>query len=197
MRVGLQPRNGVVAGTGWVICRRYRDFCITGIGYLWGRSMRSLDRLATSREPDMAILDEAGKLFGERNDDRYSDCAPAIARLAEALARSGRFTVDDQILDVAIVLERIHKPDGRGISAQLQESVASLLANGSEEQTRMKEEIKHFYDVRSAIIHGPKDERKRRLLGERTEAFQAGFDLARRSVLKLLSDGPLSDRTES
>ena len=30
--VGLQPVSGEVAGTGWVICQRYCDFFITGIG---------------------------------------------------------------------------------------------------------------------------------------------------------------------
>ena len=30
--VGLQPVNGSTAGTGWVICQRYCDFFITGIG---------------------------------------------------------------------------------------------------------------------------------------------------------------------
>ena len=30
--VGLQPVRGLVAGTGWVICQRYCDFFITGIG---------------------------------------------------------------------------------------------------------------------------------------------------------------------
>ena len=31
--MGLHPVRGVVAGTGWVICQRYCDFFITGMGY--------------------------------------------------------------------------------------------------------------------------------------------------------------------
>ena len=50
--------------------------------------------------------------------------------------------------------------------------------------------MKHFYDVRSAIVHGPKDERKTRLLGERPEALRNGLELARRSIVKMLKDGP-------
>ena len=164
--------------------------------WTWGRSTRSFDRLAHTREADIEAIDDASRIFERRHCKRHSGCEPAISRLAEALARSGQFAADDKVLDVAIALERIFKPDDRGIGAQLQESVADLLANSSEEKTRLKEAIKHFYDVRSAIIHGAKDEKKRRLLQERPEAFQAGFDLARRSVLKLLNDGPLSDRTE-
>ena len=30
--VGLQPVSGVVAGTGWVICQRYWDFFMIGMG---------------------------------------------------------------------------------------------------------------------------------------------------------------------
>ena len=156
----------------------------------WGRSTRSFDRLAHTREADIEAIDDARRIFEKRDCERYSGYEPAISRLAEALARSGQFAADDKVLDVAIALERIYKPDDRGISAQLQERVAGMLANSSEEQTGMKEAIKHFFDVRSAIIHGPKDEKKKRLLQERPEAFQAGFDLARRSVLKLANDGP-------
>ncbi len=141
-------------------------------------------------------IDAAAKTFSARSGERYTHCAPAIARLGEALARQGRFRIDDQILDVAIALERLYMPRDRAISAQLQCCVAEFLGGGDEERSRMKREIKHFYDVRSAIIHGPKDERKKQLLEERPRAFRNGSELARRSVVKLLNEGTQQDGEE-
>lgn len=133
-------------------------------------------------------IDGATRAFAARDGERYVNCAPMITRLAEALARQGRFATDDRILDVAIALERLYMPDDRGISAQLQECVAGFLGGAREERCRMKGEIKHFFDVRSAIIHWPKDAKKKRLLEERPEAFRNGFELARRSAVKMLGD---------
>jgi hypothetical protein len=135
-------------------------------------------------------IDAAVAAFSDRNGERYRHCAPVIARLVEALARRGRFGADDGILDVAIALERMYRPKDRGIGAQLQRRVAEFLGGDEEERSRTKSEIKHFYDVRSAIIHGPKDGRKRRLLKERPKALRNGLELARGSVVKMLKDGP-------
>ena len=41
-----------------------------------------------------------------------------------------------------------------------------------------------------AVIHGPKDDKKKRLPEEMNKAFVAGFDLARQSLFKMLLDGP-------
>ena len=135
-------------------------------------------------------IDAAVAAFPDRDDERYRYCAPAIARLVEALARQGRFGTDDRILDVAIALERLYRPKDRRISAQLQRGVAGFLGGDEEERTRTKREVKHFYDVRSAIIHGPRDKRKRQLLEQRPEALRNGSELACRSVIKMLKDGP-------
>ena len=133
-------------------------------------------------------VDAAVAAFADRNGEKYRRCAPAIARLVEALAREGRFGTDDRILDVSIALERMYRPKDRGISAQLQRGIAEFLGGDEEERARTKREVKHFYDVRSAIIHGPRDERKRQLLEERPEALRNGSELARRSVVKMLKD---------
>ena len=134
-------------------------------------------------------INEAARTFAARSGERYRHCAPVIARLGEALARQGRFVDDDQILDVAIALERMYKPGDRGISAKLQSGVAEFLGGVEEERCRTRDEVKRLYDVRSAIIHGPKDDRKKRLLEERADAFRNGYELANRSVVKALSEG--------
>ena len=142
-------------------------------------------------------IDATARTFAVRSGERYRHCAPVIARLGEALARQGRFEIDDQILDVAIALERMYMPKDRGISSQLRHRVAGFLGGDEEERTRIGDEVKHFYEVRSAIIHGPKDKRKKRLLEERPDAFRNGSALARRSVVKALSEGLPPDCNEA
>ena len=159
-------------------------------GVYWGHSAHLFDRLPGSPELLISKFAEAKNAFEERKNERYREVSPAIGLLAEALARGGQFAAEDKVLDVAMALERMFKPRDGGISRQLQEKVAGFLEGNDEVQSRVKEAVEHFYNVRSAIIHGPKDERKKRLLEEKDEAFDAGFDLTRRSLFKILRDGP-------
>ena len=159
-------------------------------GVYWGRSAHLFDRLPGSPELLISKFAEAKNAFEERKNERYREVASVIGRLAEALARGGQFAAEDKVLDVAIALERMFKPRDRGISRQLQKKVASFLQGNDEVQSRVKKAVEHFYNVRSAIIHGPKDNKKKRLLEEKNEAFDAGFDLVRRSLFKMLRDGP-------
>lgn len=159
-------------------------------GVYWGRSPHSFDRPLGPTELLISKFAEAKSAFEKRKSERYREVAPVIGRLAEALARGGQFATEDKVLDVAIALERMFKPQDRGISKQLQKKVAGFLEGSDEVQSRMREAVEHFYNVRSAIIHGPKDDKKKRLLEEKDEAFDAGFGLARRSLFKMLRDGP-------
>ncbi len=159
-------------------------------GVYWGRSAPLFAQLPGS--PDLLIskFAEAKNAFEERKSERYREIAPVIGRLAEALARDGQFAVEDKVLDVAIALERMFKPRDRGISRQLQKKVAGFLEGNDEVQSRVKKTVEHFYNVRSAIIHGPEDKRKKHLLQEKKKAFDAGFYLARQSLFKKLRNGP-------
>ena len=160
-------------------------------GVYWGRSAHLFNRLPGSPELLISKFAEAKNAFEERKSERYRKVAPVIGRLAEALARNGQFAAEDKVLDVAIAFERMFKPRDGGISRQLQKSVADFLGGENQVQFQMKEAMKHFYDVRSAIIHAPKDGRKKRFMEEKNKAFDAGFDLARRSLFKMLRGGPL------
>ena len=156
-----------------------------------GRSAHLFDHFPGSPKLLMEeAFTEARTAFENRKSERYRTVAPVISRLAEALRRSGQYAAGDKVLDVVIALERMFKPGDRGISAQLKESIADFLGGGDEAQCQMKKDVKHVYDVRSAVIHGPKDEKKQRLLEETQKAFDAGFDLARQSLFKMLRDGP-------
>ena len=138
-------------------------------------------------------LDEARKAFGERQSDHYQYCAPIIARLAEALARSGRFQTEDKILDVAIALERMYELEGNEISFKLKMRAAAFLETSTEGRAQVLRDVKKFYDVRSGIVH----KRKKPPSAEtRAAAFTKGFEVARRSVVKLLQDGSPADWDE-
>ena len=158
-----------------------------------GRSAHLFDPFPFPRPSKllMETFTEARTAFEDRKSERYRTVAPVIRRLAEALARDGQYAAEDKVLDLMISLERMFPPKDRGgISDQLQKSVADFLGGNDEAQSQMKEAVKHAYDVRSAIIHGPKDKKKRRLLEEKQKAFNAGFNLARQSLFKILRDGP-------
>ena len=96
-------------------------------GYTWGISARTFDIHSGSSEMSQLALDNIRIFFENRKNDRFKNCASVIARLAEALARSGRFQSDDKILDVAIALERIYELDGGEISFKLKTRAASFL----------------------------------------------------------------------
>jgi len=133
-------------------------------------------------------FDLAKSIFQGRKSPSYYEAAVVIRRLSEALSRNGPFALGDRVVDVALTLELMFKPNGRRTSQQLQEAVSNLLENDEEEIERVKNEIKHFYDVRSAIVHGPVDAKKKRLLAECSRAFENGFDVARRSLFKKLHE---------
>ena len=122
-----------------------------------------------------------------------------IARLAEALARQGRFRTNDRILDVAIALERMYGLDQGEISFKLKTRAACFLEEQTKDRLRVFRDVQKLYDARSGIVHSrgqKKREPKEVLQRERQAAFGKGFDGARRPVVKLLKGGPPPDWNE-
>ena len=159
----------------------------------WRLAARPFDMFDGSIDLRVDALDEARKAFGERQSDNYQYCAPIIARLAEALARSGRFQTEDKILDVAIALERMYELEGNDISFKLKMRAAAFLETSTEGRAQVLRDVKKFYDVRSGIVH----KRKKPPSAEvKEQAFKQGFKVARRSVIKLLQDGSPADWDE-
>lgn len=153
-----------------------------------GRSISHLYSVFTEfKEADGAQIQEAQLLFSRRGETAYAELAPVVYRLAEAYSRDGRFAAQDRILDIAIVFERLFKPANRQISKVLQHEIAELLGYNAEEKDRIKAEVKHLYDVRSAIIHGPSDTRKKQLLREVEKVWKAGAGIARAALIKKLA----------
>ncbi len=75
-------------------------------GVQWGRPVHRFHPFAKPPGPRSEVVAEAKTAYGERKSQRYGKLAPVVARLAEALARDGRFSAEDKILDVAIALDR-------------------------------------------------------------------------------------------
>ncbi len=127
------------------------------------------------------------QLFSKRRNTEYPEMAAIIQRLAEAHRRDGRFALEDRVLDLAIVFERLFKPRGRSIGRELEKSTAELLAVTDDEKNSIREQLRQFYKVRSAIIHGPSDERSRRLISQSEKAWQGCEPIARAALLKKIS----------
>lgn len=136
---------------------------------------------------DAGQIEAVKDLFARRRETEYPEMAAIIQRLAESHRRDGRFSSEDKILDLAIVFERLFKPRGRSLSRDLENAAADLLAADDQENTSIREQMRHFYKVRSAIIHGPSDDKRRRLISQSGRAWKAGEPIARAALLKRIS----------
>ena len=136
------------------------------------------------------VLHEVRGVFCNRESARYQRMANYVCRLAEALGRAGRFALRDRVLDVAIALEGMYQLPKRYKSRTLQERVSGYLGADAVDQERIKERIRTFYEARSDIVHSGRGEASPFSSGA---AFISGFDLARRSLFKLLHEGSPGD----
>ena len=110
----------------------------------------------------------------------------AIRRLASSLSRTGRFRIEDRILDIAIALEIMYGLDDPEITYKLRTRAAYLLGTSPEERVEIFDKIGNFYGGRSATVHGS---RGRRQQIDPEEALADGLGIARRTTLALLRYG--------
>ena len=137
-----------------------------------------------------SALAEAREAFEGRENGRFERFAPFLVRLAEALGRHGRFAGEDRTVDVAIALEGMYELPKWGKSRKLANRASGFLATDSRDRQRMRESVLRFYEARSEIVHsGP----QRASPFRNGAAFVTGFDLARRSLFKLLREGAPED----
>ena len=155
-----------------------------GIGRKW--PVHGLDRFDHRPVLRRDALNEAREAFLNRSSARYQRMAPFVVRLAKSLGRSGRLATPDKVVDVVIALEGMYEPPRRSKSRTLQERASSFLGSDAEDQQRIKERIRTLYNVRSAIVHSGPGEASPFRSGA---AFVSGFDVARRSLFKLLREG--------
>lgn len=159
-------------------------------GFYRSWSAQGVDGLAECPAMDQEALGEALEAFHNRTSARYERMAPIVTRLSEALARDGRFAVADRVLDVGIALERMYVLDEGKISRRLRNRAGRYLSVDAPGQESVRESAQEFYEVRSDIVHNRLD----RLTPERVHAaFCDGFDIARRSLFKMLREGMPED----
>ena len=137
-----------------------------------------------------AGVNDALDAFENRRSTRYEQMARFAARLAEALSRRGRFSMQDKIVDVAVTLEGMYALPRRRKSYELQKRVANFLGTDAIDREGIKETMRRFYQARNEIVHSD--------LGEaapfrKEAAFVAGFSLARKSLFKLIREGRPED----
>ena len=160
------------------------------LGMLGTWSAGGLDGFREMPIISRASVDEALEAFESRQGARYKRMARSVARLAGALSRTGRFAMQDKVLDVAVTLEGMYKLPRRGKSYKLQKRVANLLGTDALDREQIRETIRRFYKVRSEIVHSGSGEA---LPFRKETAFAAGFSLARKSLFKLVREGPPED----
>ena len=133
-----------------------------------------------------AALEEARYAFGNRQSVCYQRMAPFVMRLAEALGRDGRFAMRDKVVDVAIALEGMFELPKWEKLRKLEKRVSGFLGTDADDKQRVRENIRTLYEARSEIVHSGSGEASPFRNGA---AFVSGFDLARRSLFKLLREG--------
>jgi hypothetical protein len=141
------------------------------------------------RKPEVAnieLIQEAVILFSRKSETEYPTVAPLIHRFADTQRKFGRYAKEDQILDLAIIFERF-SPEEKMRSKQLAKKVASTLGGSDADITKTEESFLHFYNIRSALIHGAKNDGDKKLLEEIDLALENGFRHARALLLKYLS----------
>ena len=154
-------------------------------GHNPGRSVQSFDGFDLCPEP--VAIEEAMEAFRNRESERFTRVAVNVSRLSEALVRDGRFPDENRFVKVAIALERMYDLPERKISRELQNRASSYLGTDLESQERIQKDIKEFYNTRSNIAHSGSNNVSPQ---KRSEAFRKGFDIARRTLFKLLREGP-------
>ncbi len=159
-------------------------------GFYQSWSAQGVDGLAECPAMGQEALEQTLEAFHNRTSARYERMAPIVTRLSEALARDGRFAVADRVLDVAMSLERMYVLDEGNIGRKLRNRAARFLASDATSEQEIKDAVRELYGVRSDIVHN----RLHKLTPERVHAaFCDGFDIARRSLFKMLREGMPED----
>ena len=152
-----------------------------------GRSAQSFDGFDFCPEPAPKALDEAKEAHKYRTSKRYARYAKTVNRLSDALVMDGRFPEEDRIVKVSIALEQMYNlPQGK-ISRELRNRASSFLEADSTSREGIRKRVNEFYSTRSSIVHSRSSNVPSQTI---SEAFDKGFDIARRTLFKLLREGP-------
>lgn len=113
----------------------------------------------------------------------------AVEHLSRALSRHGRLALQDKILDTAIALETVYTADTHTeITYRLSTRAAFFLGGNSDERAEVSRKVREFYNVRSRLAHGSSQDNEKL-----NAAWHDGFDIAQRTLKKLLAQGEAPD----
>ena len=161
-----------------------------GPGSYQSWTAKGLDGFAECPVLTPEALQEAREAFEKRESGRYERMAPFVGRLAQALGRHGRFAAHDKIVDVSIALEGMYELPKWKKSRKLENRVSGFLGTDAEDRARVRESVRTFYNARSDIVHSGSGDASPFRNGA---AFVTGFELARRSLFKVLREGSPED----
>ena len=140
-----------------------------------------------SMEKSLQVKDLFSRLKNSDEDQRRR-YESVISRLSNSLSRKGRFGTEDKILDVAIALELMYELDSE-VTYKLATRTSCFLEKNTQNRVEIFNKTKKFYDARSSVVHYRKKKKLKNISGQ----FDNGFDLARRTLFKLLKDGSPPD----
>ena len=114
----------------------------------------------------------------------------AVRRLAGSFGRTGRMQLQDRLLDYAIALEVLYRLDSSELTYKLATRAACLLEKSPGKRLATFTEMTEFYDIRSAIVHGPTTKKHKKLDHKDFErACTNGRDLACATLSAILRHG--------
>ena len=113
-----------------------------------------------------------------------------ISRLSSSLLRKGRLGSEDKILDVAIALELMYELDSQPLTYKLGTRASCFLEKDLKKRLDLFKKVKDFYAARSSVVHYKKKKKPENYIFEQ---FDEGFDIARRTLFRLLQDGSQPD----
>ena len=114
----------------------------------------------------------------------------ALRRLTSSVARTGRFRLEDSILDLSIALEMMYNIDNE-MTYKLGTRAGYFLGNNAQERKKTFDIVRRLYDKRSDIVHGRQTVRE-----ELEQTSSDGLALARDTLLKLLRTEMTGDRNQ-
>ena len=159
-------------------------------GTIRKRPPPDFDGFAECRLLSPSALEDARDAFRKRRSAVFRRMAPNLLRLSEALARDGRVAMHDKVVDVVIALEGMCELPRKRKSRTLQDRVSDFLGTDADDRKRTREIVRTVYDARSEIVHS---DSKRVSPFRHGAAFVTGFELARRTLMQLLREGPPDD----
>lgn len=174
-------RNALHRSVGQLLGGFHTTGSVTPIG-----STRWLDDFEGFQNPTRQALEDVKHAFTIRNKRQFRELAPALALLSGALLKEGRFGERVSFVLAAVALEEMYDVPERGVSSRLQNRVSEFLGTDASDRENLSQVVKEFYDRRSASVHRRRGNSSR---GKDPRLFHKGFDVARRTFFKLLTEG--------